>query len=216
MALTSQQTSAISATLSPARLGTYLNAAGATSGPTALDIYVWNALISGAFFSTLHVCEIVIRKAISHALELKYGANWPWDPGFERTLSEWFRRELQSARKSSPPGSTGKVIAEMTFGFWCHLFTARHDQHIWNAHLNTVFPFLPLPLNVPAARKMLFDDMEALRGLRNRIAHHEPIFAYPLASHQMRIERLIKLRCRQTAHWVSGWEIVTATLAARP
>lgn len=216
MALSQQQVTAITATISPARMGTYLNATGFGPDATALDIYVWNALVSGAFFSTLHICEVVVRNAISHALELKYGSNWPWDAGFERSLPKWSKGELQSARQGIPVGSTGKVIAELKFAFWCRLFTAGQDQHIWNAHLHTVFPFIPLPLTVAAGRKMLYDDMEALRGFRNRIAHHEPIFAYPLAEHQARIQRLLKLRCGHTEAWMAQWEIVSAALAARP
>lgn len=216
MVFTAQQISAITSSLSQARMGTYLNAQGFGSTATALDIYVWNALVSAAFFSALHVCEVVVRNAISHALELKYGANWPWDGRFERTLSTWYKGELQAARKNVPLGSTGKVVAELKFGFWCNLFTAGQDQHIWNVHLHTVFPHLPYPLTIPAARKMLFDDMEGLRRFRNRIAHHEPIFAYPLAEHQARIQRLIKLRSEQTEQWLAHWEIVTVALAARP
>ncbi len=197
-------------------MGTYLNATGFGAGATALDIYVWNALVSGAFFSALHICEVVVRNAISHALELKYGANWPWDAGFERSLPKWSKGELQSARQGIPIGSTGKVIAELKFAFWCRLFTAGQDQHIWTAHLRTVFPYLPFPLTVAAGRKILYDDMEALRGFRNRIAHHEPVFAYPLVEYQARIQRLLKLRCMQTEAWMSQWEIVSAALAARP
>lgn len=115
-----------------------------------------------------------------------------------------------------PIGSTGKVIAELKFAFWCKLFIAGQDQHIWNAHLHTVFPFMPFPLTVAARRKMLYDDMEALRKFRNRIAHHEPIFTYPLVEQQARIKRLIKLRCADTEIWMSQWEIVSVALAARP
>lgn len=216
MALSQHQVNAITVTMSSARMGTYLNATGFGTGATALEIYVWNALVSAAFFSTLHICEVVVRNAISHALELKYGNNWPWDPRFERTLSDWYKAELQSARKGIPSGSTGKVIAELKFSFWCNLFTSRQDQHLWNKHLHTVFPFLPFPLTVAAARTMLYNDMQTLRVFRNRIAHHEPIIAYPLAQHQARIKYLIKLRCGDTEDWLSQWEIVSQVLAARP
>jgi hypothetical protein len=113
-------------------------------------------------------------------------------------------------------GSTGEVIAELTFGFWGKMFTSGQDQHIWNAHLNTVFPFLPLPLTISAARKMLYEDMEALRGFRNCIPHHEPIIAYPLLQLHVRIRRLIMLRCHATEQWLSQWETVSAARAARP
>lgn len=216
MALSQQKIAAITSTISPARMGTYLNAKGFGAGATALDIYVWNALISSAFFTSLHICEVVIRNAISHALELKYGSTWPWAPGFERSLSKWAKGELHSAKSGIPHGSTGKVVAELKFAFWCRLFTAGQDQHIWNAHLRTAFPCLPFPLTVAAGRKMLYDDMEALRGFRNRIAHHEPIFALPLAQHHARIQRLISLRCGHTQAWLAQWEIVSAVMAARP
>jgi hypothetical protein len=123
---------------------------------------------------------------------------------------------MHFAKHGIPIGSTGKVIAELKFASRCRLFTAGQDQHIWNAHLHTVFPFLPFPLSVTAGRKMLYDDMEALRSLRNRIAHHEPIFAYPVEQHHARIQRLIGLRCGHTQDWLAQWEIASAALAARP
>ena len=216
MALSQDQINAITSAISPTRMGTYLNAGGFGSGATAIDIYVWNALVSGAFFSALHVAEVVVRNAISQALELKYGINWPWNSGLERSLPKWSKSELRSARQSVPFGSTGKVIAELKFAFWCSLLTKAQDQHIWNMHLRTVFPFLPFPLSTTAGRKMLYEDMETLRGFRNRIAHHEPIIGYPLLELQDRIQRLVKARCDKTADWLSQWEVVSATLAARP
>nr|GEU28325.1 hypothetical protein [Tanacetum cinerariifolium] len=195
MALSQQQLTAVAASLSSARLGTYINASGFGANATPLDIYVWNALISGAFFTSLHICEVVMRNAISHALELKYGVNWPWSQGLERTLSKWSKEELQSARQGIPAGSTGKVIAELKFAFWCRLLTSGQDQHLWNANIRIVFPNLPFPMTVAAGRTMLYNDMEALRVFRNRIAHHEPIIGYPLVQYQARIQRLLKLRC---------------------
>lgn len=216
MALSAQQIAAVTAAISPTRMGTYVNAVGFAPGATALDIYVWNALVSCAFFSALHICEVVIRNAAAHAIELKYGANWPWHTGFERSLAAWAKGELQSARQGIAVGSSGKVIAELKFAFWCKMFTAGQDQHIWNAHMHAVFPHLPLPLTVAAGRQVIHDDLEALRGLRNRIAHHEPVIGYPLIALQARMQRLLKLRCGHTEAWMCEWEIVSAALAARP
>lgn len=36
--------------------------------PAALALYVWNAEVSGAFMAPLHICEVVIRNAVSDAL----------------------------------------------------------------------------------------------------------------------------------------------------
>jgi len=216
MSLSPAQTAAVTDTISPVRLGTYLTAAGFSPRAAALDVYVWNALVSGAFFSSLHICEVVVRNGVAHALELKYGHDWPWNAGFERTLTAARKADLQQARHGIPVGSTGKVIAELKFVFWCKMFTVRHDLHVWNVHLRTAFPFLPFPLTVAAARSMLYDEMETLRGFRNRIAHHEPIFTYPLDENYMRIIRLIKSRCGETAEWLTQWQIVSAALASKP
>lgn len=216
MSLSPQQTAAIANALSPARLGTYLNAKGFGAEVPALEIYVWNALVSSALFASLHICEVVVRNAISHALELKYGQNWPWDARFERTLATWLKLELQRARRGVPSGSTGKVIAELKFIFWCKMFTAGQDQHIWNAYLHSVFPFVPFPLKVASVRTQLFEDMDALRDIRNRIAHHEPIFQYPLVKYHESIVRLIKMRCGETQQWHALWETFNAAFGARP
>jgi hypothetical protein len=216
MSLSTQQIAALTTSLSPVRMGTYLNATGFGASATAFDIYVWNAAVSAAIFSSLHICEVVVRNAISHALELKYGVDWPWDGRFERTLTRWGKGELASARQGISPGSPGKVIAELKFAFWGQLFKAGQDQHIWNSHLHTAFPNIPFPLTVATARKQLYDDMNALRGIRNRIAHHEPVFAYPLSEHLACIVRLLKFRCLETENWHSSWETASVVMAARP
>lgn len=207
---------AIIAALSPVRLATYASAKGFSTNTNPLEVYVWNAMVSGAFFSALQVCEVVIRNAISEAIEYKFGHQWPWDQGFERTINKHWKLELQRARKGIPHGSTGKVVAELKFAFWCSMLTATHDQHIWNKHIRTVFRTLPFPLTVAGARTMLHDELDSLRLFRNRIAHHEPIFAYPLAKIQRNIFDLIQFRSPDTRAWLARWETMSGTIAARP
>lgn len=216
MQLTQQQISAITNAISPVRLGTYANATGFSAGVTPLQIYIWNAQVSGAFIPSLQICEVAIRNGIANAILRQFGAQWPWDPGFERTLPTNRKVNLQEARANIPFGATGKVIAELKFIFWCSMFTQRYDVHLWNRHLRTEFPGLPPQLTVANARAMLHQDMEKLRLLRNRIAHHEPIFHHPLADHQQRIARLIGYRCDETQRWHAQWQTLTMVLAAKP
>jgi hypothetical protein len=77
---------AIKHVLSSARMSTYEKAV-ASSTATTLELYNWNAQVSGALLTPLHICEVVIRNAVSSAIEAVYGASWPWSPGFERSLS---------------------------------------------------------------------------------------------------------------------------------
>jgi hypothetical protein len=211
-----QQVKAITNALSPVRMGTYQAARGFSKNTSPLDIYIWSALLSGAFFSTLHICEIVMRNGIAHALERKYGSSWPWSAGFEQTLIASSKNELQRARAKMPTGSAGKVVADLKFMFWCQMFTSRQDNHVWNKYLKEEFPYMPSEMPTTNAREYLYKQMNAVRLFRNRIAHHEPIFHYPLAEHHTRIRNLVRLRCGNTADWLAAWETVTAAIAAKP
>ena len=139
-----------------------------------------------------------MRNGVANALHHKYGAAWPWNPHFIKTLKEGMKNELKKARSGIPVGSAGKVVAELKFHFWCQMFTSGQDQHIWDAYLHQEFPNLPLPLSVAGARDLIYKKLDAVRKFRNRIAHHEPIFAYNLHEHQHRIMKLIHLRCADT------------------
>ena len=107
---------AIRAALSAPRTSTYVAATGGDTG-CAVALYGWNARISAAL----------------------YGARWPWDATFQRSLpspaGQAFnpRRNLLDISRREP--TTGKVIAELKFAFWQSTFTARHDVRVWDQRL---------------------------------------------------------------------------------
>ncbi|WP_298924532.1 hypothetical protein [uncultured Ramlibacter sp.] len=212
---------AIKNALSAPRVGTYEAATAAMPNlPGALALYAWNAQISAAFMAPLHLCEVVLRNAVNDALTAVYGPLWPWDPTFELSLPNPqgphfnARRELVRARTNQP--TSGKVIAELKFKFWQTMFTGRFDTRIWNPHLRAVLPFLDQLLSVQQLRKAIFNDLEQLRTLRNRIAHHEPIFARSLASDFQQIQTLIGFRCPDTAAWMVQHQQAQALIGAKP
>lgn len=212
---------AVRAALSGARLATYEAAAGVQAGddPAALLLYAWNAEVSGALLSPLHVCEVVIRNAVADALEALYGPRWPWSPTFERSLPDPVqgyspRRDLQSARRAVH--TTGKVIPELKFVFWQKMFTGRYDNRIWDQHLRRVLPNLDPAQSVAALRASIYTDLECVRRLRNRIAHHEPIFTRALGADYQTILGLVTHRCAVTAAWLDGHQRATAAIAAKP
>lgn len=219
--LTPQQIADIEANLSLLRMSRFIGATGFSPTADALEIYTWNALVSGAFISSLHICEVSIRNGIANALERVYGADWPWNPTFFGSTPNsgvYFnpRQELVKVRNKMAHGATGKVIAELKMAFWCHMLTSRYDVRIWEPHLRTEFPFMPSALSVADCRLRLHQNFDALRSFRNRIAHHEHIFTQPLAHHHDRIKKLVRWRCQSSSVWLSQWETVTATLKAKP
>lgn len=211
----------IKAALSALRLGTF---EAEIIGPppllaAALGLYAWNAQVSAAMLAPLHVCEVVIRNAVSEALEAVYGDQWPWSSVFETSLPNpkvGFspRQELIRARHQQP--SVGKVIAETKMVFWQSMFTGRFDARIWNPHLRAVMPHLDPAKTVQELRRLIHSDLDQLRGLRNRIAHHEPIFKRSLADDFARIRELVGFRCQATAAWMVQNQRALELIAAKP
>lgn len=220
--LTAAQINTITTTLSPARIATFQAASGFTPGADVAEKYSWHALTSGAFFVSLHMCEVALRNAIDTALTLTYGPDWPWQAVFENGLPNPTgpvfkpKNELRRARAKFAPGATGKVVAELKFAFWCHLLTRRYQNRIWDTHIRTVFPHLPTPYTLSGGRNAIHSQLDALRHFRNRIAHHEPILTEPLPSRQQSIRTLVAWRCADLANWHAGWEPLSTILAAKP
>jgi hypothetical protein len=207
----------IQRSLSPARLSTYERTCK-TGATNPLELYVWNARISASLLLPLHFCEVSTRNAVSEVLTRAYEERWPWNSACERSLpSKGYsspRDELIKVREKF--SSTGQVIPELKFVFWQKMFTARYDDQLWGPHLRVIFPAAPEELSNSEIRLKLHDQLEQVRKLRNRIAHHEPIFQRDLASDYQAIELLIRWRCPQTADWMHHHQQVTCILAQDP
>lgn len=211
-------TSELIATLSVARFSTYRAAAG-DDDELGLELYAWHARLASALMLPAHFAEVATRNAVSDALTATYGERWPWSPGFERSLPDPAHgysptRDLRDVRRYHH--TTGKVIAELKFVFWQKLFTARHDDRLWRSRIETVFPNAEAGTAPSALRSRVYEDLEVIRRLRNRLAHHEPVFARDLTADLARIMELIELRSAATADWVREMETVTALLVERP
>jgi hypothetical protein len=209
--------SAIAKTLSMARLTSYLAATNSDLSD-ALELYGWNARLSGALMVPAHFTEVVARNAVDEVLMIEFGQSWPWARAFELSLSNPHRgysprRELLQVRGRIP--TTGKVIAELSFAFWCHMFTSRHDVRLWDKHALSLFP--GTNENSPAALRLrIHNDLEVIRRIRNRMAHHEPIHTYDVADALQRMHEIVMSRCVDTASWLNVIDDSAAMLAERP
>lgn len=214
----------IKKSLSAPRVGTYEAVKDASGNnlttEQALELYAWNANVSASLLAPLHICEVTIRNAIAEAIEAKYGPNWPWSTAFETSLPTpngpgyHPRKDLLEVRVKQP--TVGKIIPELKFAFWQRMFTSRHDQRLWTPYLKAVLPNIPTTQTTEQARQHLFDELENIRKLRNRIAHHEPIFSRNLGSDFQKIYQLVALRCPDTADWMSRNQYASALIAKRP
>lgn len=164
--------------ISRERLSRYITA---TKGDLceALGLYESNIAISESLFGFLHGLEVAVRNSIHHTLSCDLatptwyegGCVLPWSTtGDTFSMTAVMTDMVSTAKAKLPPAAlSGKVIAELTFGFWPTLLTKRFHSALWIPSLQKAFPHA----NVPRSKIHL--RLEVIRCLRNRIAHHEPV-----------------------------------------
>jgi hypothetical protein len=166
-------------TITRGRLSRYLTA---TAGDTerALQLYEKNMALSEALFGFLHGLEVALRNSIHDVLSRDIGqADWYRDglqlpkavfPVARRlTFTGPMNRMISDARFNAGVGApVGKVIAELTFGFWPGMLS-HHFEPLWDPSLHKAFPAAHKP------RRYIHWRFRTIQHLRNRIAHHEPI-----------------------------------------
>lgn len=166
-------------------------------GATDLDMvinYFWNTELSEALYPSLQAFEIALRNGVHRALTVHFGTELWFDHGI---LLDWQERTLQEAKHEltlhRKPHEPGRIVAELSFGFWSSMFNSPYEEPLWYADgaalLDIVFPHVPRPLRT---RKRLSRRIERIRRLRNRVFHYEPIWNKPdlRQRHQQIIEAL--------------------------
>lgn len=221
-AMSTAQVRQVRATFTQQRMSTYDRATSAALGSertrTALKLYLWNAEIASAFMVPLHLCEVAIRNAAADAIASNYGSRWPWSAGFRRALptGRGYDARADLIGRSTQYSSTSKVIPELKFVFWQKMFTSRYDAAIWNHQLTAVLPSAPAGDSVDTIRTRVYEDLDRIRLLRNRIAHHEPIFNRDPSSDLDATRDLLALRCTEAADLITATERVSALILLRP
>jgi hypothetical protein len=169
----------------------------------------------------LQVCEVAVRNGVVEAIEKVHGPNWPWSNGFLRSLPKPRRPtdyspEINLRNVASRQPTSGKVVAELSFAFWETIFTAGQDARLWIPHFRAAFPGAPSTLAVKVARAKAYNDLQAIRRPRNRIAHHEPIFTRNIAVEYTRLHDLIGWRSQVAASWMDKNQGITALIPLEP
>jgi hypothetical protein len=138
--------------------------------------YLWNIALCEALYSPLQTCEIGLRNAIHQALTAHFGTD-QWYDGSKARLGSWASQQIQEAKdrikKRRKPLLPGRVVAELHFGFWTAFLNRYHDQTgLAAAVARHGFPGL-----LRRQRKVgsLEKRFRRIRGLRNRVFHHERI-----------------------------------------
>lgn len=167
--------------VSKPRLNRYLKACS-HSKIKAQKLYEKNVRISQSFYPVLNLFETFVRNSLNYRL-VEYFADPDWiineKNGFMsddslRKSRYYLKRQVLGAeniiKNRSGIVTSGKVIAEQSFGFWTSLFEPHHYKLIGGV---VIQPFSLKPAHIN--RNIIFHKLTRIRKLRNRIYHNEPI-----------------------------------------
>lgn len=135
----------------------------------ALKLYEKNAELSGAFYAVIQGLEVTVRNSIHNLMSERLGCE-QWYDRFRFANSE--RAEIDKAKdnllQKGQPTTAGRIVSELTFGFWVKLTGRVYEETLWLPSLCRVFP-------IRVNRAVVHERLVLLKTLRNRIAHHERI-----------------------------------------
>lgn len=193
--------------LSPERLKRYLDACN-NDTRKAMTLYRYNLRLSQEMFTILSCFEVTLRNAIDLRLRLSLGDDWLMDsfqvggifdtPRLARTANI-VRGGYRRLQEMGKPYSHVGLLSEMEFGVWKHMFS-REQFAATGRCLLSIFPNKPTSTpSIQYNHTFMFNELDKVNTLRNRIAHHEPVcFAlgastidtsYIIAQHE-RVHRL--------------------------
>lgn len=162
--------------VSAPRLQRYRDA-GTSDLETAV-LYGRNVQLAEAILPSLALFEVVLRNAVHTTLTRHTGTEW-WFSSVLHQQSYDIIQKLVSdlVRRQRHPPSVGKVLSEITFGFWPKLFAHRYQGVWWDAPQRLLSQVLPYHPNVARDTRKTFEErLEYFAVLRNRVMHHEAIF----------------------------------------
>ncbi|MBR0806205.1 Abi family protein [Bradyrhizobium japonicum] len=165
----------------------------------AIGLYERNTKLSEAFYTPLQCLEVCLRNSVHEAMTDVYGEDWfhgnnaPLESDSRRMILD-AKEELIEDRK---PVIAGQMLAELKFAFWVGLLGKHYDATIWRKAIYKAFL-----AHGGKPRGVVHSRMNAIRRLRNRIAHHEPVFQKLalMQSHDEIIDA-ISWMCRDTSAW---------------
>ena len=197
--------------LSATRLATYLRECQGDQ-TKALRLYAWNVEVASAFWGSFNMLEVSLRNAIHNELGNLAGREdwWNTQIGLRQPERHRVQEALASAQRAQGAAiAPGHVVAELSLGFWVGLLANRYHQRLWEPALHAAFPHLA------GRRRDLHRKLESLRKLRNRIAHHEPIFARNLTADHNRLLDVLGAISPVAVDWVKQNSRVPQAIARR-
>lgn len=187
----------------------------------ALRLYSWNIAASNALWGPLGILEVCVRNAIHHQMCQRAGRpDWwraPTTYLMDRERNAVCRAISKLEQRGNVNPSSDDVVAATSLGLWTGLLspglprhpTLSYETTYWQPRLRRAFP------GFDGGRKRLYRQLDDLRQIRNRIAHHEPIFKSDLARVCAQVVEVAGYVSRDAAEYIEGSHRVGAVLEAK-
>lgn len=141
--------------------------------------YFRNISLCEALYPCLNALEIMLRNSIHLAATAAHNSEFWFDqPG---VLNQRQPSQIQAARNRlssrKRPHISGRIIAELSFGFWTTLLSDPYHSSFWMPRrarlLKAAFPNMT---NASRVRGDIHRHYDTQRYLRNRVFYFEPVW----------------------------------------
>lgn len=211
-------TQSLKASLSAPRFARYLSASRGND-VRAISLYHWNSKLSQAMYIYLQAWEVCFRNRLNEFLCWKYSPAWAYDERrAQRQLTRMDASRLKDAinrqerSRGISPAPLPAIVADLSAGFWVSQLSKSYEvPYVWRYNLGRIFPH-DGALQTRSAWKIC----DELLSLRNRVAHHEPIFHLSLEQHHRDLQRIVAAMCPATHAFAEASCTFTSVWNARP
>ena len=168
--------------ISSERMSRYVAACGGDTRK-AMTLYRYNVELAQSVFAIIGFFEVALRNAIDRQLTSAFGNEWLKEsimptgifniPNAHKTC-EIITNAYHRLHRDGLYSHT-KLLAEMEFGVWKYMFSPVQYRQTGKCLLR-IFPNRPRSsASAQYNPSYVFNELDKINTLRNRIAHHEPI-----------------------------------------
>ena len=150
----------------------------------AMTLYRYNIRLSQELLAVVGCFEVALRNKINRHFVAQDGNDWlrdlilPHGKFYSDHRVDKTNRIIKKAYDGllrSHTYSHNKLLSEMEFGIWKYMFS-NVQYNLTGQSLLSVFPNKPRSTRIHRYdNTYIFQELDYINNLRNRIAHHEPI-----------------------------------------
>ncbi|MBF9334890.1 hypothetical protein G3N30_01105 [Microbacterium lacticum] len=157
----------------------------------AHELFEWNVHAAGAAMEAVYVFELILRNALDRELRvwnraMTGSSDWLLNPHpyllralYEPEVKKANERARRIAGEHGRSVTNDDVVAQMSLGTWRYLLPSKANkskQKLWEVALKNAFPAWPGDWSAES----IVSRVGTAHGLRNRVAHLEPLHRYDL------------------------------------